>query len=133
MEVSRPLRAALFIYECIRLAVLVGMFMLLRPDGGEFPVLVYSVSNALFLLMAVFLLIDPVKYGSYASLYLAGKCISLFSILLWFVFSRADLYTAQLMENPAVFVVLRALLFLLMGEIISAICGLVLVKKGKRG
>jgi hypothetical protein len=109
--------------------------MFLRPDGETvaFPALVYATPNALFLLMAVFLLIDPERYGQYAPLYLAGKCISLCSILLWFVFSRAGMYTAQLLEVPAVFVILRTLLFMFTGEILSIVCGVMLVKNGNRG
>jgi predicted permease len=135
MNSFKPLRAALFIYECIRLGVLVGLFIQLAPDGGAvpFPMLVYTVPNALFLLMALFLLFSPEKYEAYASLYLAGKCISLFSLLLWFIISRSGMYTAQLLENPAVFVLLRALLFMFTGEALSIIGSTVLIKKGKRG
>jgi hypothetical protein len=129
MNNFKSLRAALFIYECIRLAVLVGIFMFLQPYGGTFPVLVYAAPNALFLLMAVFLLIDPERYDPYAPLYLAGKCICLFSIVLWFIVSWAA-YTAQLAGNPTV---LRALLFMFIGEILSIVGGTALVKKGKRG
>jgi hypothetical protein len=135
MEIYRPLRAALFLYECIRLVVLMGVFVLLRPgDGtGAFPWLVYAVPNALFPLMALFVWRRFSRYGAYVPLYVSGKCIALAAIFGFCLFSRRDVYTAVYLRNPGVFIILGSLLFLLFGDLFSAAGGLALAKKLQKG
>jgi hypothetical protein len=131
METYRPLRAALFLYECIRLAVLTGVFSFLRPgDGaGFFPWLVYTAPNALFPLMTLFIWRRFSRYGTYLPLYISGKCIALAAVFGFCVFSRQDLYMAINLMIPGVFTALGSLLFLLAGDLLSAAGGLALVKK----
>ncbi|MDR2258492.1 MAG: hypothetical protein LBE14_05015 [Treponema sp.] len=135
MEIYRPLRAALFLYECVRLAALIGVFGFLRPgDGaGAFPWLVYTVPNALFPLMALFVWRRFSRYAAYVPLYVSGKCIALAAIFGFCLFSRQDLYTAVYLRNPGVFIILGSLLFLLFGDLLSAAGGLALVKKLQSG
>jgi hypothetical protein len=90
MEPYKPLRAGLFVYESLRLLFLAAVFAVLRPDGAVgFPWLVYAAPNALFTLMALFLWLNISRYGVYLPLFLAGKLISLFSILGWSIFMRS--------------------------------------------
>jgi hypothetical protein len=88
MEPYRPLRGGLFVYECFRLLFLTAVFAALRPGAAGFPWLVYAAPNALFTLMALFLWLNLSRYGTYLPLFLAGKIISLFSILGWAFFLR---------------------------------------------
>ena len=98
MDVYRPLRAGLFIYEILRFLLLVVFLSLdggflsdnLR-SGGFFPYDVYLSSNALFPLMALFLLLNPREYRSYLTLYMAGKIIGVVSFYVWEVFSTRNL------------------------------------------
>ncbi|MDR0623407.1 MAG: hypothetical protein LBG10_03160 [Treponema sp.] len=131
MEIYRPLRAALFLYECIRLAVLIGVFSLLRPGYGAepFPWLVYAVPNVLFPLMTLFIWRRFSRYGAYMPLYISAKCIALAAMFGFCLFSRQDVYTALYLRNPGVFMILGSLLFLLFGDLFSAAGGLALVKK----
>jgi len=89
MNVYKPLRAGLFIYEIVRLFLLV-VFMYLATvesgflpagsnSGGFFPCNVYLSSNALFPLMALFLWLKPEEYRGYLTLYMAGKAIAVVS------------------------------------------------------
>jgi hypothetical protein len=131
MEIYRPLRGALLIYECIRLLVLAWVFVFFRPgDGaGLFPWLVYAVPNALFPLMALFLWRRFSRYAVYAPLYISGKCIALASIAGFWIFSRQNVYAALSLKNPGVFTALGCLLFLLAGDLCAAAGGLALVRK----
>jgi hypothetical protein len=135
MEIYRPLRAALFLYECVRLALLIEVFCFLRPDNGTrvFPWLVYTVPNALFPLMALFVWRRFSRYGAYLPLYISGKCITLAAVFGFFLFSRQDLYTAAYLKNQGVLMIIGSLLFLLLGDLFSAAGGLALVKKLRDG
>ena len=52
----------------------------------QVPYLLYSAPNALFPLMAFFLLIRPREYHAYLSLYIAGKSVALSAALGWLLF-----------------------------------------------
>jgi hypothetical protein len=92
MDVYGPLRAALFIYEFLRLLVLIALFVVVHPlhetaAEGIFPYTVYVVPNALFPLMTYFLWIRLSVYKPYIALYMAGKTIGLVSIIGGCIFS----------------------------------------------
>jgi len=88
MDIIRPLRAGLFVYECLRLLTLV-IFLLTSPFEGSIggPYSVYMSSNALFPIMALFMWIGYEEYRNYASLFIAGKVIAMVSFFVWEVFS----------------------------------------------
>ena len=101
MDVSKPLPAALFIYECFRLLLLV-IFLFIKPLPGSgflegsavigafFPYIVYISSNALFPLMALFMWLRPEEYRNYITLYMAGKIIGVVSFYAWMAFSSRE-------------------------------------------
>jgi hypothetical protein len=131
MEIYRSLRAALFLYEGVRLVVLAGVFSVWDPGGGRgaFPWLVFAAPNALFPLMALFIWRRFSRYGAYLPLYIAGKCVGLAAGAGFFVFSRQDVYTAVYLREPGILMILGSLLFLLFGDLFSAAGGLALAKK----
>ena len=92
MDVYRPLRSGLFLYECLRLLVLV-FFLLLAPQEGALggalsgSFTVYMSSNALFPLMALFIWLKPDEYKNYITLYMAGKFVFLISFYSWEFFT----------------------------------------------
>ncbi|GHV94471.1 hypothetical protein AGMMS50293_07910 [Spirochaetia bacterium] len=151
MEVYRPLRAGLFIYECARLLFLVGSFALLQPggmggvaggmDGGaggmgggaSFPWLAYTAPNALFPLMALFVWLDMSRYGVYLPLYLAGKCISLFSIAGWLISSRWIIMIVAWFSNVQVPAAPGLLVWVLLsGELLSTAAALLIMRKTRQ-
>ena len=88
MDVYRPLRAGLFIYECLRVFILVLFLFVASIEAsvnGTYSV--YMSSNALFPLMALFLWLKPEEYANYSLLYIAGKIIALISFYVWEIFS----------------------------------------------
>jgi hypothetical protein len=131
MEIYRPLRAILFIYECFRLIILVGIFSFLEPGGGAemFPWPVYTVPNALFPLMTFFLWRRFSRSTAYTSLYASGKCIALASITGFCVFSWQNIYTALYLGAPGGLLVPGSLLFLLAGDLFSTAGSLALAGK----
>ncbi|MDR2403772.1 MAG: hypothetical protein LBD78_07045 [Spirochaetaceae bacterium] len=94
MKEYRPLRLALFIYDGIRLLLLIGFWAILLPflgvdtaeSGGIFPLLVYTAPNALFPLMTLFLWLRFSAYNPYITLYIAGKIVIVASGLGWLFF-----------------------------------------------
>ena len=101
MDILRPLRAALFIYETIRLLLLV-VFLFIAPleaesyvGGAFFPYFVYLSANALFPLMALFIWLRPEEHQNYLSLYLAGKIIGVVSFFAWEFFSSREFPGAE--------------------------------------
>jgi hypothetical protein len=133
MEVFRPLRAALFIYECTRLAVLVWLFGFLGAGGeaGIFPWAVYGVPNALLPLMTLFLWRQFSRYRTYAPLYASGKCVALAAVVGFCVFFRQNMRAAFALGDADVFAALGSLLFLLAGDMFSVAGGLALVVKSR--
>jgi len=106
MEALKPLRAALFIYECLRILLLVVLLFLAPPGNGIpsgiglqegsfsswafFPYFVYLSANALFPLMALFIWLKPGEYRNYLTLYMAGKIIAAVSFYAWGFFSSRE-------------------------------------------
>ena len=116
MELHTPLRGGLFVFECARFSFLTGILAVLRPGmGAAFPWLVFAVPHALFLLMTLFLWLDFSRYSVYRPLYISGKCLSIFSVMGWFVFSRQPLNEWGV-SCPA-----GVLIILFCGDLISAV------------
>ena len=99
MDVFRPLRAALFIYECLRVLLLVVLLFIAPLESGFsgsyasgafFPYIVFLSANALFPLMALFVWLRPEEYRNYLTLYMAGKVIGAVSFYAWGFFSSRD-------------------------------------------
>ncbi len=92
MDVYKPLGAGLFLYECLRLLMLVFFLLVAafeNASGGSYAV--YMSSNALFPLMALFIWLRPEEYRNYITLYMAGKIVSLVSFYSWEIFTLRDL------------------------------------------
>ncbi|MDR3167209.1 MAG: hypothetical protein LBT93_04640 [Treponema sp.] len=92
MDLYRPLRVVLFIYELLRLVLVVGITVGFMPpeENGMyylFPYVVYVVPNALFPLMTLFLWLRLEVYRPYLALYMAGKTIAVVCAVVWAVFS----------------------------------------------
>jgi hypothetical protein len=84
MRIIRLIRPGLFIYECIRIAVLVVFLVHLGRSGLlPFNVLIFATPCALFPLMALFLWLDFSRYSAYLPLYLSGKCICVLLLSGW--------------------------------------------------
>jgi hypothetical protein len=129
----RPLRGILFGYELVRLVALVGVIGLAPPagEGVAFPTLVYGTANALFVLMALFVWLDPLRYEAYVPLYTAGKVISVVSVLGWCIFSLERIFNAVFMHDSGILIVLGSLLCIALGDILSVCGGAALLRKLK--
>lgn len=131
MDVFRPLRAGLFVYECFRLLFLTGAMLLLQPDAGAaFPWLAYVAPGALFPLMCLFWLLDARRYGAYGALYSAGKCVVFFASVVWYVLFRRSM-TAALVGWAAHLVTPGVFTVLLVGDVITVGAALIMLKKSR--
>jgi hypothetical protein len=104
----------------MRLAFLVGVFLLLQPEGAAaFPWLALITPGAMFLLMALFWRLNLSNYRSFSPLYLAGKGLSIITTMLWLFFATNDLIRALLFHHTAVVIAPGIVLFLVLGDGLS--------------
>jgi hypothetical protein len=139
MDVYRPLRISLFLYELLRLLTLAVLFAVFSPlegavKSGVFPYLVYAAPNALFPLMTLFMWLRPKAYRSYLSLYTAGKIIAVAAFYGWGFFAlrspgAENLRTANLMELLILF---GSSFVLNLCDILSIFAGWFLARKIKK-
>ncbi|MDR2393893.1 MAG: hypothetical protein LBD93_07045 [Treponema sp.] len=133
------MRILLFVGELFRLFLLLGAFTVLGPlyeiSGGGvfsnrlFPYVVYVVPNALFPLMTYFLWIRLSLYRSYIPLYIAGKTITLVSLMGWVFFSFQGIIAAL---NRGTRGILGFTLLLIVADIFSVLGGALLQTKISR-
>ncbi|MDR1636282.1 MAG: hypothetical protein LBR93_02990 [Treponema sp.] len=131
MKIYRPLRFCLLFYEFIRLFTLLWLVRGAAPWEDPFPWLVYGTANALFLFMALFLLVDLSWYRPYIPLYTAGKMLAAFSAVGWVFISRVQLTLAVVEGRPEILALLGGVLGIAGGDLLSAAAGLALGKKLK--
>jgi hypothetical protein len=135
MEAFRPLRTALCLYESIRFAFLIKAFTILQPEGAvSFPWLALISPGAMFLLMAVFWRIDMSRYASLRPLYLAGKILSVLTVIFWFCSGKYDMdMMGQFLGSSAVFILSSGILFLLLlGDLLSTLAVMIIFKENQR-
>jgi hypothetical protein len=99
--ISRILKPGIFLYECIKLMVLSTVISRTLTDTFGFqlvllPWVVLAAPSALFPLMALFLWLDSLRYKPYLSLYMAGKCIGIFLLLIWSMVLRRVILAGDL-------------------------------------
>jgi len=80
-------KPGLFIYECLRLILLVSILFSQEDPGGAIKV-IYAVPAVLFPLMALFIWLDTSRYEVYLPLFTAGKCLGIFVLLGWSIVSK---------------------------------------------
>jgi len=92
---NRPPRivpAAILFFDSSRLLFLLTLFAAyMSPQEmirGSFPYIMCVAPNALFLLMSLFLFIRPEVSRAYIPLYITGKSLSLFCMILWLLIAR---------------------------------------------
>jgi hypothetical protein len=134
MNLGRPARLALFIYESLRLLYVVYEFSAIQPaHPGAFPWITYIAANAFFPIMAFFLWRDYGLYKAYLPMLIAGRCISLFLMIGWtFSFTDEILLEQMMMSAGMVFTPLAAAAILLFGDIFSIICACIIKKQSQK-
>jgi hypothetical protein len=129
--VSRTLRWGLLIYETLRLVVFIQI-MTGGTGEGEFPSMIFGASNALFPLMALFLLTDFHRYGAYAPLYAAGKVLSVLVLCSAAVLWRDRIIQSILLKGIDFLYRAGGLAAVVLGDTVSAICGGFLALRWKK-
>jgi hypothetical protein len=127
MDLHRPLRAVLFVYELIRLVILIGVVVLfISPGGMIFPYLPFAAANALFPLITFFLCIRPELYRPYSFLYIAGKAVLIAAAGGWAGFSFPLVRDAPGGEPALVF---EVLVFFIAADALALLGGLALNRR----
>jgi hypothetical protein len=131
MEVYRPLRIVLFIYDLIRLIVMVRLLVSFVPLNGAqdeevFPYLFYAVPNGLFPLITLFLYIRVSLYKPFIPLYLAGKTMAMVAVFAWIIFSRQFIAQALAVNTDGTISIVGAAMLLAIGDFLSIAGGVFL-------
>lgn len=137
MHIYRPLRVATLIYDLLRLILMIRVIILFAypqeaKEALAFPLLVYIAPNALFPLMALFLLLGPEEYRPYIGLYMAGKILAVAANLGWVTFSFGSILPAlRLFSDGRAIRILEFTLLLIVMDGLSVFGGH-LLNKGHR-
>jgi hypothetical protein len=134
MKIYWPLRISLFLYDLIRLILLISLlsvFDLSREGGGSgfFPYLVYAAPHALFPLMTLFIWIQFPVYESYIFLYMAGKAIGIVSVFAWIISSFQNILVSLAAGTERMPVILGSALLLAVTDALSIWGGVLLKNK----
>jgi hypothetical protein len=104
----------------MRLAFLVGTFVLLQPEGAiTFPWLALIAPGAMFLLMVLFWRLNMSRYRVYGPLYLAGKGLSVITTMFWLFFVRSYMIRELLFYGAALIIAPGIVFFLILGDMLS--------------
>ncbi|QQO09671.1 hypothetical protein [Breznakiella homolactica] len=122
MEVYRPFRFALFVYDLFRLVFVVCMVAFFSPSMGDpgsriMPYIFFAAPNALFPLMSLFIWASLARYASYLPLYLAGKLIGIGSFIAWLGFSFNNILVSLPMNAVSGLMILGLTLLLCLADI----------------
>ncbi|MCL2209070.1 MAG: hypothetical protein FWC19_01715 [Treponema sp.] len=115
MGIISVIKPALFFYEAVRVVILALVLMFLLPGTSAVPWLAIASPGALFPLMSLFLWIDIIRYKAYLPLYLAGKYIGIFTIIIFSLISRR-----LTVINVSSDSIILTELFFLCGDILAA-------------
>ena len=126
MRTIQLIKPALFLYECLRIMILAAVLVLRSNENDFLGRLAYTAPSALFPLMALFIWLDSQRYRAYLSLFAAGKCIVISTLLGWSIVSGQVTMVGRFM-GAAVF----AEAVLLSGDLLS-IAAVLLVYKDNR-
>ena len=123
MSVARLARPMLFIYELIRLFFIAHKFSAIQPTHpGAFPWAIYMAANAFFSIMAFFIWINPSQYKAYMPLFISGKTIIIFMIVVWIGNHSKEIMLEQMMSSGDSLTPLSAATVLFLGDVFSIIC-----------
>ena len=88
MKIISILKPLLFAYECIRIIIVIILMLVLENRPQLSITLAFTAPGVLFPLMALFIWIDTMRCKSYLPLFIAGKCVYIFILLIWFILSK---------------------------------------------
>jgi len=83
MGIIRFFKLILFIYECVIFSFVSVIMVFNSIDQAGLPQIAFASCAAMFPLMTLFIWLDSARYSVYLPLFTAGKCIGIFSILIW--------------------------------------------------
>jgi hypothetical protein len=127
MGLTGILKPALFIYECVRIVFILFILTALLPDFMSFPLLVFASPAVMFPLMALFIWLNAEKNKIYLPLFLAGKSVNIFTLILWSILAGQD----TIISNTTIFL-FNIRLILLSGDFFSIAVILVILRNTQK-
>jgi hypothetical protein len=101
----------------------------MQPSGElAFPWLALITPGALFLLMALFWLLDIARYRVFCPLFLAGKGLGIITTVVWLFYERSTIIKELLFDGKASFVVPGIVSFLVLGDLLSTVIAAKIMK-----
>jgi len=116
-----------FLFECIKLMVISTILIIQGDVSGLLIKIILAAPGALFPIMALFVWLDTDRYKEYLPLFLAGKCISIFLLLSWFIVFRQVTMIGNIFGSA-----IYAELILLGGDLLSLGAVLLINKNVKK-
>ncbi|GHV20999.1 hypothetical protein FACS189494_05730 [Spirochaetia bacterium] len=127
---NTAMRICVFIFDLIRFSLVTALFIASQNTEVEtlffFPIAMLFTSLALFPIMMFFLIIDPEKYKVFASLYCAGKIISVCAVVSAFIHALYVMIPTIIFWTANKFILNLAVPFL---TILDILCIVVLFPK----
>jgi hypothetical protein len=88
MKITTLLKPGLFVYEVFKIIIFAIILMTEAYNSSIFLLAFFAAQGALFPIMALFLCLNTVRYKEYLPLFMAGKSIGIFILLVWSIFSQ---------------------------------------------
>jgi hypothetical protein len=127
MNITRFLKPVIFIFECIRLIVIVVLLILQGNTPELFTNILLTAAGTLFPFMALFIWLDTDRYREYLPLFFAGKCISVFLLIGWLITTQQVTMIGKLFG----FTVYTELAFLC-GDLLILAAVFLIIKENKK-
>jgi len=133
MEAYRSPRTILCAYECLRLAFIIGAFVMLEPMGtAAFPWLALAAPGALFPLIALFWRISLGRYRAYAPLFIAGKSLCVLSTVFWLFIEKGSIMR-ELFLDVAPLLIPGVMFFLIIGDLLAVWLAAAIMQSSRGG
>ncbi|MCL2801802.1 MAG: hypothetical protein FWD28_08615 [Treponema sp.] len=119
MGLNRFLKYGLFIYECLRILIVIIFLVVQQNGSGSIAGISYAASIALFPLMALFICLNTERYKVYLPLFAAGKTIAIVLGIGWLIthqsgtmYGELELLLTQIVLSGDLFALTAVLLII---------------------
>ena len=85
MKIISFVKGGLFVIEFFRIIILAIILITQENNIGLSIIILFAAPCVLFPIMALFIWLDTGRYRAFIPLFIAGKCVSIFMILGWFI------------------------------------------------
>jgi len=111
MKSVQFIKPGLFLYECVRCIAVTFLFLFAFRNSPDLSIIIIFVAPVvLFLVMSLFIWIDADQYKAYLPLFIAGKCIGIFILLIWSIATKQVIIIQSYMISGDLFSIAAVML-----------------------